>query len=117
MIILEQSKTGIYTAKYNNKYIHSKYNPIEEGIRFVENNKHLLNNDVVIYGLGLGYHIEQLRNAMENQFIIYVFEWNLELVDLCLKINSDIFNKENIKIITAKDDMFYFKLKDRKSVV
>lgn len=110
MIILEQSKTGIYTAKYNNKYIHSKYNPIEEGIRFVENNKHLLNNDVVIYGLGLGYHIEQLRNAMENQFIIYVFEWNLELVDLCLKINSDIFNKENIKIITAKDDMFYFKL-------
>ena len=43
MIELEKSKSGNLTLKYNNKYIHSKYDPVKEGIQFAEGNKELLN--------------------------------------------------------------------------
>ena len=108
MISLEKSKVGVYTLKYNNKYIHSKYDPINEAKKFIENNKGLVTKDnVVIYGLGLGYHIEELLKVNKNSNV-YVFEWNKALIKYCKEVNESLFNIKNVNIITDNNNFFEF---------
>ena len=113
MIELEKSKSGNLTLKYNNKYIHSKYNPVKEGIQFAEGNKELLNEKiVVVYGLGLGYHIHAIAEKLKDDSVLYVFEYNEKLIEYCKKVNKDIFNYKNTKIIGSTDSQFLRKFAD-----
>lgn len=108
---LERSKTGMLTLKYNNKYIHSKYDPIKESENFIENNKELLTEKIiVIYGLGLGYHINCILNNITEDTKVYVFEYNEDLIKNCKLVNSDLFKNKSIVIIDSKDEDFYGKL-------
>ncbi|CAG9705249.1 motility associated factor glycosyltransferase family protein [Clostridium neonatale] len=113
MIELEKSKSGNLTLKYNNKYIHSKYDPVKEGIQFAEGNKELLNEKiVVVYGLGLGYHIQAIAEKLKDDSVLYVFEYNKKLIEYCKKVNKDIFNYKNTKIIGSTDSQFLRKFAD-----
>lgn len=113
MIELEKSKSGNLTLKYNNKYIHSKYDPVKEGIQFAEGNKELLNEKiVVVYGLGLGYHIHAIAEKLKDDSVLYVFEYNEKLIEYCKKVNKDIFNYKNTKIIGSTDSQFLRKFAD-----
>lgn len=103
---LEKSKSGSITLKYNGKYIHSKYDPVKEAKQFVDNNEHLLKKDkVLVYGIGLGYHLDEILKR--SNAVIYVFEWNKELINYCKEINYDIFEENNIKIIDKNNRCFY----------
>ena len=111
MIETEKTKSGLLTIKYDNKYIHSKYDPIREGEQFAAGNIELLLKPiVVVYGLGLGYHIDAIVKKIEPGSILYVFEYNMELVKYCKKINSNVFEYKNVKIIDSNDVKFYEKL-------
>jgi len=111
MIELEKAKSGLMTVKYDNKYIHSKYDPIREGQQFADGNIELLSKSIIaVYGLGLGYHIDSIVKKMNSSSILYVFEYNMELVKYCREINSKVFNYKNVKIIDGDDDKFYEKL-------
>ncbi|WP_394903127.1 motility associated factor glycosyltransferase family protein [Clostridium butyricum] len=105
---IEKSKVGILTLKYNGKYIHSKYDPEREAIQFAKGNKEKLNKPIsIIYGLGLGYHIEAVHKILENDSSVFVFEWNDELIKHCRNINPQVFEYKNIKIITTENSDFY----------
>lgn len=111
MFEIEDSKTGIKTIKYNNRYIHSKYDPKREAENFANGNLELIKKPVItLYGLGLGYHIIEIAKKMKEDSILYVFEWNDELVEYCKKYNNSIFNYKNIKIIGNDDPKFYEKM-------
>lgn len=108
MYNIETSKSGLVTLKYNSKYIHSKYDPAKEALQFVTGNLDVLNKKVsIIYGLGLGYHIEAAYRMLKNDSTVYVFEWNNELIKYCKEVNQQIFNYENIKIVTGDNPDFY----------
>lgn len=113
MVELEKSKSGYYTLKYNNKYIHSKYDPIGESKRFVEANKQLIKENVVVIGLGLGYHIEEMLRISEGKSKIFVFEGSEEVIAYCETINLKLFNNKNIEIIGPKDKEFKMKLSEK----
>lgn len=107
MIKVEKSRSGAYTIKYNNKYIHSKYDPIKECTVLINKYEYLFQDSiVVVYGLGLGYHVEEIlkRNPMIK---IYVFEDSNEIIKVCKTINSKIFNLKNVKIISSLQKNFY----------
>lgn len=111
MIEVEKTKSGLITIKYDGKYIHSKYDPFREGEQFADGNAELLSNDdIVVYGLGLGYHIDSMARKMKNNSIIYVFEYNMEIVNCCRQFNQNVFNYNNVKIIIGSDSGFYEKL-------
>ena len=115
---IEESKVGVPTLKYNNKYIHSKYDPIREASQFIRfNQSSLKENTIVIYGLGLGYHINALLEKVDFRTKIYVFEWNTEIRDLCYKYNKELFGKENIYIISEDNPNFYRILSEKLQVV
>jgi len=106
MFELEKSKSGSYTLKYNGKYIHSKYDPEKEAVSFCKRNIKLINKEIVIiYGLGLGYHIKELRKIV-NEKLIYVLELNNEIINICKKVNNQIFMDKNIKIVGNDERKF-----------
>ncbi|EKQ51097.1 MULTISPECIES: 6-hydroxymethylpterin diphosphokinase MptE-like protein [unclassified Clostridium] len=108
MFQLEKSKCGAITLTYKNKYIHSKYDPSKEGEQFAKGNIELINKQIsVLYGLGLGYHIYEIGKIISENSVLYVFEYNEELINYCKEINPQIFHYENIKIIEGSNKDFY----------
>ena len=59
MVEVEKTKSGLLTIKYDNKYIHSKYDPMREVQQLIDANIDFLNSPVIaVYGLG--YHINHI---------------------------------------------------------
>lgn len=107
MIKVEESKCGVATLKYNNRYIHSKYDPIKESKILVDKYEYLVKENIIlVYGLGLGYHIEEISNRNPNA-CIYVFEGRNDVIDICKRNNDKLSNTKNIKIISKRDKNFY----------
>jgi hypothetical protein len=108
MIEVEQTRLGLMTIKYNNKYIHSKYDPIREGQQLIDSNIEVLSNPtIVVYGLGLGYHIDDIVKKINSESTVYVFEYNGDLVKYCKEINNKVFEYNNVRIIGSHDEEFY----------
>lgn len=106
MYELEKAKDGNYTLKCDGKYIHSKYNPIKEAEQFVSGNSYLLSkNKILVYGIGLGYHINEILKRCN--VIVYIFEWNEEIIKYCKNVNKSIFEQKNVVLIDKKNKEFY----------
>lgn len=111
MFDFEKTKSGLVTLKYNNKYIHSKYNPEEESNRFAECNIELINKPIIVlYGIGLGYNVDSIVKRMSVTSKLYVFENNEILIECCKKVNEKIFHYNNVYIIYGNNKKFYNKL-------
>jgi len=75
--------------------IHSRIDPIKEAKRFIQSNTTGNEDIIVVFGLGLGYHIEELINRKSESKII-VIEPRIELFKLALK------TRDLSKIIKSK---------------
>ncbi len=82
---IEQSKNGMNTIVHKSdsrpSYIHSKYDPQDEAERFIsqfEDQIDFKDKHVIIFGAGLGYHIEVLLKKYPK-LSISLYEPNLEL--------------------------------------
>ncbi len=65
-------------------FIHSNYNPDAEAEKWVAN----VDTDadiIVVFGLGLGYHIEKLVGFLKKDAKIYIVEPNMEIFKLFLE--------------------------------
>lgn len=110
---LEKSKSGLLTLKYNGKYLHSKYDPVREAEQFSKGNIELIQKDIVVlYGIGLGYHVIEIVKSMKEDAVLYIFEWNKELIKCCEEVNSEIFKYKNVKIINSNNKFFYNEFSD-----
>ncbi len=78
LIKIIDSKVGDPTVEVTldsqSNFIHSKYNPIQEAERFIEQYSDKVDNydSVLFYGIGLGYHVEAFLNKYKNlNFSLY----------------------------------------------
>ena len=111
MVEIESTKSGLITVKYNGRYIHSKYDPIKEANMLIKKNRELLNDHIILlYGIGLGYHIDIIQKQLKREAEIYVFEYNIDLIKLCREINGNIFQYKNVTIFAGNDNKFYKEL-------
>ncbi|WP_208587501.1 motility associated factor glycosyltransferase family protein [Gracilibacillus suaedae] len=108
MITIENSKKDLPTLKIKqnstHRYIHSKYDPESEARRVVDafhledGKKH-----VILFGFGLGYHYEVLKERYLNiSFTIYEPDINILMVMLNTRSLSEIFKKDSTNIIIKK---------------
>lgn len=87
------TKVGINTLKLNGYLMHSKYDPIKESERIVNDN-YKPNFVHILYGYGLGYIVEQFKKTMTAEDKLIVIEPFLDIeVDnknilLINKVNS-----------------------------
>ncbi len=93
---LELSKKGLPTLKYKDKYLHSKYDPINEGIKLANSLPTEGKRNIIIFGLALGYHITPLldRDPMIN---VIVIESSVEVLG-CLKECNRWSLLKNVKL-------------------
>lgn len=108
MIQIEKTKIGLFTIKYDNKYIHSKYDPIKEAKMLIEANSNMLSSKIIaVYGLGLGYHIDAIIEEIGAASTVYVFEYNMDLIKYCKELNKKVFEYSNVNIIGSNEKSFY----------
>ncbi len=99
--VIINSKNNYPVLKEGNISFHSTYDPVKEGIRFVEANlKSNGSNDgstILFYGLGFGYHIKPI---LEKKILFEIFEPRLEIIKIAMQHVdlTEIFNRK--KIIT-----------------
>jgi hypothetical protein len=79
-INLVRTKTGKLTIKYQNILLHSVYDPEEEARRFIEAQNIEKGNIVIVYGLGLAYHIQEILARIGQEGKIFVIEPNLDIL-------------------------------------
>ncbi|WP_209121463.1 6-hydroxymethylpterin diphosphokinase MptE-like protein [Alkalihalobacillus sp. BA299] len=99
-----ETKVGLSTLRVtiNGKtlYLHSKYDPLHEAKRYIDDHFSDEINSYIVYGLGFGYHLKELikRNPSLELTII---ETNRNVLIEALK-NVDLnilFEKNNVKLI------------------
>ncbi|MBU5436661.1 DUF115 domain-containing protein [Tissierella sp. MSJ-40] len=101
----------------NKKYfLYSKYNPIIDSKAFAEETYDRNIENYLIYGLGLGYHINELENLIKvnnKNYHIYIIECNKSILNLAMNnVNlSGILNNPNITLFVMENERkFYDKL-------
>lgn len=106
--IEKTKKEGYFTVKCesdsNSFYLHSKYNPENEAMEFAKGLVEASYTNVLIYGLGLGYHVLALWEAFKNvPHNILVVETNSDVIELFGKYGVyNELSKTDVKIITPK---------------
>lgn len=113
---VEYCKNGLYTLKielelYNeNKkfYLHSRYDPVNEAIKFA---KEQYKSEIpvhVLYGFALGYHVEEILRLMQNDSKLYVMENNMDVFYRALELRdlTSIITNPNIELIISEDEVY-----------
>lgn len=85
------TKTGNKTIEFDSYLLHSKYDPIKEAQRIAE--KEYTENFVhIVFGYGCGYLVDELKKMIEDEVIVVIDPFKIEL-----NINDDtIYGKNQI---------------------
>ena len=104
---LEKNNQGYDNLRYETEqgkkvYIHSQYN-IQREFMILERELELGSRDelYIVYGLGLGYHIKELKKKMSSRSYIIVIEKNLDIV-------STYMQTQNFSEIVGGNIFFFF---------
>ncbi|QIB27504.1 motility associated factor glycosyltransferase family protein [Caloranaerobacter azorensis] len=119
-IIVEEAKDGSYTLKIvsdgQSRYIMSKYAPLREAKKFVDNIKgYDYETLFIVFGMGLGYHIFELSKLLGENNKILVIEPNISIFKKSMEINdwTNLIKKRNIFFFIGEDieliDQFYYR--------
>lgn len=98
---LEKTKTGLLTLKFNNLYIHSKYDPIKDIRDFLSGYKNKAKPKAVLFGWGADYFINEIFKELPAIKKLYIFPTNLCLFKGSLKYfdYEPIFQDKRIELI------------------
>lgn len=101
-LVLAKNNQYSLKVKVNDSdlYLHSIYNPDKSAEDYAKAN-YRNNKNIVIYGLGFGYHIKHLINLLSTDQTLYIFEGDFNIMRLAFQ-NTDI-----IKYISYKNVIFY----------
>ncbi len=84
----QPAKSGALTLIYHSGdtpyYIHSRFDPVDESSKILRG-KNLEADHIIILGLGLGYHLEQIFATKDPMTRVLLLEPNLEIVRHSLK--------------------------------
>ncbi len=90
-----QSKSGVLTAKLRAKedepglFIHSSYDPQAEARKKVDSLDFNKNTLIVVYGIGLGYHLSELQKRISKRSKVVVIENSMDIFNNTMK-NVDL---------------------------
>ncbi|MBQ8822683.1 MAG: motility associated factor glycosyltransferase family protein [Lachnospiraceae bacterium] len=102
--LLESGSSGFLTMKsmINDRYLHSKNDPMEEARKLVENYYEPKKMKYSVLGCGLGYHIYQLYKVSNGSVSITVYEENPRVVEYARRYGVlDWIPEEKLNIITG----------------
>ncbi|MET4560689.1 hypothetical protein ABIA69_001833 [Lysinibacillus parviboronicapiens] len=97
--LVEHAKDGSYTLQLNGIYLYSRYRPKQDVEKFIVKELKTQSKQFILFGLGLGYHVESLLNSSPTSTIYVVLADKKEL-ELCKAYGAaHILNDKRINII------------------
>ena len=102
---IKTARTDHKIPVVNGVHLHSIYNPLKEAENLINSNLETLKNknEVLILGLGFGYHVnqvsEKLTEMFGENFKIIVIEPNSRVHEECLALK--LLNKKNILVYSG----------------
>ena len=116
-----KAKNGQPTLTVNNVLIHSRYDPYREAVAFIDHHKAIYQNKdlVVAYGLGLGYHIQELLKRIDSECKLYVFEADNDILEIAKTLNvvQEVFNDHRVQLIGGYNPAFLNEFSEKLSLV
>lgn len=109
----ELTHSKVYTLKiseydYTRKkhvdfYLHSKYDPVREAEKFAKGQYSLEKEKIIIFGFGLGYHVEAIFSLLKDHQKLYIFEMNLNVFKSALECRnlSNILSSDRVHLIIS----------------
>ena len=95
-LAIVQTKVGEYNLMYKGVCLHSQDSAVDEAVKIAQKIEEEENSIRVIYGLGLGYLVEEVSKKIKNSKII-VYEPELEIIKYVLSIAKiDSLFQENV---------------------
>lgn len=105
----EKSNSGldaVFFSKNDAKYLlHSRYNPIKESRRLIENLDFNRDSLIIVFGLGLGYHLFELKDKISKDTRVIIIEQNIEVLKYALTHVdlSEIFDIPKFLLISGNE--------------
>lgn len=86
-------------------YLHSKYNPIGEAENFAKEQYKVETGVHILYGFGMGYHINEIVKLMRPDSKLYILENNMNVFHKAIEERdlTDIFTNQAIELIISGD--------------
>ncbi len=86
-------------------YMHSKYNPVSEAENFAKEQYKIEIGVHILYGFGMGYHINEISRLMKPDSRLYILENNLNVFYKAIEERdlTDIFTNSSIELIISGD--------------
>ncbi len=103
--LVQDTPSGLPTLVYADKghtRIHSAYDPLKEAKKTIETFSPGRASVIIVCGLGLGYHLTEIRRTHPSLQII-VLEKDRELIEIAQRINPEAL--KNIPLITSNADI------------
>lgn len=93
------AKDGQPTLLVDGRYIYSKYKPIEDVKRFIDNEYDASKDGYVLIGLGLGYHAKILSDLQQDKpiYIMCLDQQEIELAST-MPFYEDLIQRENVHL-------------------
>ncbi len=117
-LAVQPSKAGpptamVTTAEGRSLYLHSRHDPLREAADFCQTLRDREINTVVLFGLGLGYHVKALMEAFGEETVIFVTEPDLLTIKTALE-HTDLSRElgtGNVEILhTLQKDLLHDRL-------
>ncbi len=93
-----------YKEDHSELYIHSKYDPMKQAEQFANGN-YTENTVIVMFGLGIGYHVAAMLSLMTEQQKLFVIEANLAIVKIA-------FEHTDVKCFLEDEKVVFFASED-----
>lgn len=81
--------TGVFYKNNQKYYLHSKENPQIEGKYIVENIDFNRDSLITVYGIGLAYHLFELKKQITKDTRVFIVEHNIDVLKYAL-LNIDM---------------------------
>lgn len=76
---------GVYFVRNDRRYLlHSRYNPCAEAERLIENLDFNRDSLIIVFGLGLGYHLFELKDKISEDTRVIIIEQNIDVLKYAL---------------------------------
>ncbi len=110
VIEAHMSKSGemVPAIKINDKkiFVHSKFDPLKEAKRFIDEIETELYNLIIIFGFGFAYHIEYLLQIIDKNTNVLVIEKNSSIILNAIKERdlSRVLSDERFLLLIDPDE-------------
>lgn len=101
---LKESREGHLVPSINGVHLHSTYNPLREADVFIDKNIKTLEskNEILLLGLGLGYHLVQIVDFLENK---YGQNYRVFVIEPVQKLFDD---SQRLNILPQSKSVYYY---------